>query len=162
MRWLLIDKFERIEKGKSARGIRNITRAEGALTDDYPAFPVMPPSLMLEMMAQVGGVLTGATVDFSKEVVLAKISSAEFVRRVMPPATLQIDAVLTEIGDSAAITECRITSDGVPVASAVIFFGLFAGLGEDGSGHVVFSRNFMESFAIRQTLAATAPGKVPA
>lgn len=155
MRWLLIDRFTEIRKGESARALRSVTRSEGALTDDYPAYPVMPAALLLEMMAQTGGVLAGTAVDFAKEVVLAKITDAEFHRSVTPPATLEIEATLSELGESAAVTRCRITRDSEPVADAVIFFGLFEGI--EGGRQVVFSRDFMESFAIRQTMGAAGP-----
>src|SRR5688500_2231354 len=108
MRWLLVDKFTAIRKGEYAQGLRSVTRSEGALVDDFPAFPVMPPTLLLEMMAQVGGVLTGATIDFSKEVVLAKISAARFPVRVKPPALLVIEAKLIQAGEDLAVTECSI------------------------------------------------------
>ncbi len=151
MRWLLIDQFSEIRKGESAKGYRCITRSEGALTDDFPAFPVMPQSLLCEMMAQVGGVLAGATIDFSKEVVLAKISEAVFYKDVTPPAFLEIRARLADLGEDAAVTECEISDRGEPVAKGNVFFGLFTQLDGDGKGSIVFSKGFMESFAIRQS-----------
>ena len=155
MRWLLIDTFTEIRKGEFAKGTRSITRGESALEDSYPAFPQMPSALLLEMMAQVGGVLTGATIDFAKEVVLAKITGAEFPSAVTPPSLLEIEATLKDVGEDAAVTECRVTSAGEEVASGTFFFGLFKTLGEDGRTSVVFSKSFMESFAIRQIAQST-------
>lgn len=153
MRWLLIDQFTEIRKGEFAKGTRCITRGETALTDSYPAFPVMPSTLLLEMMAQVGGILTGATIDFSKEVVLAKITDAAFASAVTPPSTLEIEARLQSLGEDAAVTECRVLNQGREAAVGTFFFGLFNTLGENGRTSVVFSRSFMESFAIRQIAA---------
>jgi 3-hydroxyacyl-[acyl-carrier-protein] dehydratase len=102
MRWILVDQFTHIEKGQSARGVRAFTRSEAAVSDLYPCYPVMPPTLILEMMAQVGGILVGSTIDFGKEVVLAKITDAEFSAAVTPPALFEIEtthvapAILTE------------------------------------------------------------------
>ncbi len=152
MRWILVDEFTHIEKGQYARGVRAFTRSEGAVTDLYPCYPVMPPTLMLEMMAQVGGVLVGATIDFNKEVVLAKFTDAEFAVPVAPPALFEIEARMGDLGDDAGMTECHITANGARVAEANIFFGLFAHLGE-GKKSMVFSKDFMDSFAIRQTIA---------
>ena len=152
MRWLLIDKFTAIRKGEYASAVRGVTRSEGALVDDFPAFPVMPPTLLMEMMAQVGGVLTGATIGFSKEVVLAKISQARFFSRVTPPALLTIEARLAEAGDDLAVTECRVLQSEAAVAEAVIFFGLFSQLDGRQGRSVVFSTDFMESFAIPEVL----------
>ncbi len=156
MRWILVDQFTHIEKGRYARGVRAFTRSEGAVSDLYPCYPVMPPTLMLEMMAQVGGILTGSTIDFGKEVVLAKITDAEFVSAVTPPALFVIEARMGDLGDDAGMTECQISVDGNVVARANIFFGLFAHLAEEGKKSIVFSKDFMESFAIRETLAAGA------
>ena len=151
MRWILIDQFTNIEKGKTARGVRAVTRAEQSIVDHYPCWPVMPPTLLLEMMAQVGGVLVGATIDFAKEVVLAKIADAEFSAPVTPPALLMVEAKLADIGDDAGVAECRILSNEQVVAKADIFFGLFAHLGE-GQKSIVFSKDFMDSFGIRQAV----------
>ena len=152
MRWLLIDRFTQIDKGKVAKGIRSVTRSEGALVDSYPCYPVMPSSLLLEMMAQVGGVLVGATIDFSREVVLAKVSAAEFFGPVVPPSTLEIESRLGELGEDAAMTDCQILMEGKLMARSHVFFGLFKGLGQNGQKSTVFSKDFVESFALRQVM----------
>jgi 3-hydroxyacyl-[acyl-carrier-protein] dehydratase len=158
MRWILVDQFTHIEKGKYARGVRALTRSEPAVVDTYPCYPVMPGTLLLEMMAQVGGILVGSTIEFAKEVVLAKITDAEFAAPVSPPALLVIEARMGDLGDDAGMAECHITVDGKRVASANIFFGLFAYLAEEGKKSIVFSKDFMDSFAIRQTLAQSEAG----
>ncbi len=156
MRWILVDQFTHIEKGRYARGLRAFTRSEAAVSDLYPCYPVMPPTLMLEMMAQVGGILVGSTIDFAKEVVLAKITDAEFPSAVTPPALFEIEARMGDLGDDAGMAECQVSSGGAIVAKATIFFGLFAHLAEEGKKSIVFSKDFMESFAIRETIAASA------
>jgi len=150
MRWILVDRFTRIQKGKFAQGKRCVTRAENALVDSYPCYPVMPSSLLLEMMAQVGGVLAGATIEFGREVVLAKIADAEFPLGVTPPMELTIEARMGELGEDAAMTECQVSHEKDLVAKANIFFGLFPGMGDEGKRSVVFSKDFVESFALKQ------------
>jgi 3-hydroxyacyl-[acyl-carrier-protein] dehydratase len=154
MRWILIDRYETIQKGKYAKGLRGITRSEGALVNHYPCYPVMPSSLLIEMMAQVGGILAGATVNFQKEVILAKLSDAEFMKPVAPPALLEIEAALTEQGDHGMLTDCKISSAGQLVAKANIFFALFDQFGENGQGSLVFSRDFLETYAIRELVTS--------
>ena len=156
MRWLLIDEFTEIRKGSLAKGRKCVTRSDEALTDEFPVFPMVPHPLMCEMMAQVGGVLVGATIDFKKEVVLAKITDARFLRPVVPPASLEIEGALTDLGDTAARTSCLIRSAGEIVAKGDVFFGLFDFLGGSEGRSIVFSENFMESFAIREILARQA------
>lgn len=150
MRWILIDEFKYIYKGSHAKGVRNVTRCEPALTDRHPSVPVMPSSLLIEMMAQVTGVLVGATIDFKKEVVLAKVSDAAFYDRVWAPAQLEIEGKLISLNDSAACCEASVTLRNKPVVRAVIFFGLFDFLMPGAQHSAVFSKDFMESFAIQK------------
>ena len=150
MRWLIIDEFTAIKKGKFACGIKCVTRADESLTQTYPAVPVLSPSLMCEMMAQVGGVIIGATIDFTKEVVLAKISQADFKQRVSPPAMLEIEGRLEDLGDSAARTHCTIKEHGNLVAEGDMFFGLFDQLQETKGKPIVFSESFMKTFSINR------------
>lgn len=152
MRWILVDRFEVLDKGRYAKGIRAVTRAEESILDRYPCFPTMPGALLIEMMAQVGGVLVGASIDFHKEVVLAKVSEAIFHQPVCPPELLMIEANLQNVGEDAASTKCRISSAKGELASCEIFFGLFAGLGDEGKRSLVFSQDFMESFALNKLM----------
>src|SRR4051812_31658678 len=59
MRWIWIDKFLEFRSGQFARAIKNLTLAEEHLHDHYPGYPVMPASLIIEGLAQTGGILGG-------------------------------------------------------------------------------------------------------
>ena len=74
MRWLWIDKFIEFKCGHSAKAIKNVSLAEGHLDDYYPGFPVMTPSLVIEGLAQCGGLLISQMSDFKARIVLAKVS----------------------------------------------------------------------------------------
>lgn len=152
MRWILLDRFTSIERGRRAQAVKNISRAEEYLIEEFPNVPIVPSSLMIEMMAQVAGVLVGATTDFAKEVIIAKVTQAGFPRPVTPPAHLVIEGELEATHEHDAVTRGRITSDGELVAEATIFFGLLDRLGDHSDGPVVFSREFMESFSIREII----------
>ena len=80
MRWVWIDRFVEFESGSRAKAIKNITLAEEHLHDHFPGFPVMPAALMLEGLAQTGGILVGEANDYREKVVLAKIPRAIFHR----------------------------------------------------------------------------------
>lgn len=54
--FLLIDRIDEIEPGKRAVGTKNVTMNEPFFEGHFPGNPVMPGSLILEAMAQVGGV----------------------------------------------------------------------------------------------------------
>src|SRR3954471_18271391 len=82
MRWIWIDKFTGFTSRTSATAIKNVSLAEEHLHDLYPAFPIVPHSLIVEGMAQTAGILVGEARDFKEKVILAKVSKATFHRLV--------------------------------------------------------------------------------
>jgi len=56
MRWTWIDRFVSFESGKTATAVKNLSLAEDHLADHFPGFPVMPAPLILEGLAQTGGI----------------------------------------------------------------------------------------------------------
>ena len=73
MRWIWLDRFLEFHSGKSARAVKNLSVAEDLFADHFPGYPVMPGSLLLEGLAQTGGILVGEANDFREKVVLAKV-----------------------------------------------------------------------------------------
>src|SRR5690349_15304292 len=73
MRWIWIDRFTSFESGKSATAVKNLSLAEDHFADHMPGYPVMPTPLILEGLAQTGGILVGEANNYTKNVVLAKI-----------------------------------------------------------------------------------------
>ena len=105
MRWIWIDKFIEFKSGLSAVAVKNVTLAEEHLHDHFPGFPVMPECLMIEGMAQTGGILVGHARDFAEKVVLAKISKAQLNAIVRPGDQLTYHAEITNIAEGAAAVE---------------------------------------------------------
>jgi 3-hydroxyacyl-[acyl-carrier-protein] dehydratase len=102
MRWLWIDKFTQFTPGESATAVKNVSLAEEHLHDLYPAFPIMPHSLIIEGMAQTSGILVGAARDFAEKVILAKIGRATFHRLVRPGDTLAYHAKIDQLNETGA------------------------------------------------------------
>jgi 3-hydroxyacyl-[acyl-carrier-protein] dehydratase len=100
MRWMWIDRVVELERGKRLVAIKNVSLAEEHLHDHFAAdekaglaaLPVMPACFIIEGMAQTGGVLFGHANDFAFNVVLAKISKADFSREATPGCTLRYTA----------------------------------------------------------------------
>ena len=72
MRWIWIDRFLEFNRGKSARAIKNLSLAEDYFSDHFPGYPVMPGSLILEGLAQTGGILVGDEVTISLDIQFVK------------------------------------------------------------------------------------------
>lgn len=105
MRWMWIDRFVEFERGKRARSIKNVSLAEEHLHDHFPGFPVMPNTLILEGLAQTGGILLGEMNDFEHVVVLAKVPKMTFRSWATPGDTLTYEAVLTDARDEGGMVE---------------------------------------------------------
>ncbi len=102
MRWIWIDKFVEFKPKESAIAIKNVSLAEEHLHDLYPAFPIMPNSLIIEGMAQTSGILVGEARNFQEKVILAKIGKARFHRLVRPGDTLYYFARIEQLNETGA------------------------------------------------------------
>lgn len=92
MRWDLIEKFETIQRGRRATAVKSFSGEEDFFAEHFPGKPEVPAVLLIEMVAQTGGVLFGLGLGFSSEVILAKIDSARFDAVATPPCRLVVDA----------------------------------------------------------------------
>ncbi len=103
MRWFWIDCFEKFVSGKEATARKNVTFSEEPLDDYLPGLPHYPHTLIIEGMAQTGGLLLAEVQQFQQRVVLAKVSRAEFFRPVFPGDQLRLIASLRSLQADGAI-----------------------------------------------------------
>ena len=93
--FLLIDRVIKIEMGKSLTAIKNVTMNESFFNGHFPGRPVMPGVLILEAMAQAGGVLAYKSTNTSPEdgvlYYFAGIDNARFRRVVEPGDQLRLE-----------------------------------------------------------------------
>src|SRR5258708_29373701 len=123
MRWIWIDRFLEFEKGKSAKAVKNLSLAEDYFADHFPGYPLMPGSLMLEGLAQTGGILVGDANDFREKVVLAKVPWARFHREALAGQQLIYDAELLHLRpEGAAVAGGGIGGGGPGAAGETSFF----------------------------------------
>ncbi len=112
MRWIWIDKFTEFTPRQSATAVKNVTLAEEHLHDLYPAFPIVPHSLIVEGMAQTSGILVGEARNFAEKVILAKIGRATFHRLVRPGETIVFAAKIEQLNEHGASISGTVTVAG--------------------------------------------------
>ena len=103
MRWFWIDQFIEFESGRRAVAVKNVSLAEDHIHEHFPGTPVMPNSLVLEGIAQTGGLLVGQYGDFLERVILAKVSRAKFHSHAQPGDTLYYTTEIHDIRDYGAM-----------------------------------------------------------
>src|SRR5207244_2743102 len=149
MRWLWIDRFVEFESGKSARAVKNLSLAEDHFADHFPGYPVMPAALMLEGLAQVGGILVGEVNDFREKVVLAKVPSARFHRDVLAGEQMVYEVELLHLRPEGAAVQGKIFVNGQLAAEAEIFF---AHLDQSRAQQLFGDHNFVFSGELKHLL----------
>jgi 3-hydroxyacyl-[acyl-carrier-protein] dehydratase len=140
MRWIWIDRMTEFRSGKSARAVKNLSLAEDYFADHFPGYPVMPAALILEGLAQTGGLLVGEANQWREKVVLAKVPKAVFHREVPAGSQLAYEAEILHLRPEGAAVSGRALTDGALVAEAEIFF---AHLDQNRAKQIFGEHNFV-------------------
>lgn len=148
MRWDLIDRFEVLKKGVSARAVKTFDGHEDFFAEHEPQHPRVPEPLFIEMMAQAGGVLLGLGIDFKKEVILAKIETARFEKTVAPPCQLSIEARIEDQREEGAWISGFVKHGAERVATARILLVTMDSLFGSPEKTVVFNEHFLKHYEI--------------
>ncbi len=123
--FLLIDRVIELEPNKRIRALKNVTANEPFFQGHFPGHPVMPGVLVVEAMAQAGGLLTQLSLESEPEkseklFYLVKVDNARFNRMVVPGDQLDIEVVLKRMIRNMAQYDCVARVDGKTAASAEI------------------------------------------
>ena len=147
MRWFLIDSYGDIAPHVALTAKKLISHNEEFYENHFPWNPVFPATLLLEMMAQAGGVLAGISLGFSKDVFLGKIERADFFREISPPAQIQIRANLVVEDSHSAWTEMELSDEkGVAATSKIMFVFLGATATAQQTESRVFTDTFLKTY----------------
>ena len=97
--FLLVDRVLDVVPGKSLVAIKNVTMNEAHFQGHFPGHPVMPGVLILEALAQAGGILACETVSAEDRIgilYLAGVDGSRFKQMVRPGDQLVLHAELSK------------------------------------------------------------------
>ena len=120
--FLLIDRVVEFEPTKRIVAIKNVTINEPFFQGHFPGFPIMPGVLVVEAMAQAGGMIMMAEIpDREKRlVVFTGIERAKFRRPVTPGDQLRIEVEVLSFRTRAGRIHGRALVDGKLACEATL------------------------------------------
>ncbi len=122
---LLLDRVTEITDGRLARGVKCVTANEEFFSGHFPGRPIMPGVLIVEAMAQLGGVLLKShEANRSVDAYLLSLDRVKFRRPVVPGDRLDLEAEVKRMRPSSAHVTGRALVDGVVVSEAEIRYAL--------------------------------------
>jgi 3-hydroxyacyl-[acyl-carrier-protein] dehydratase len=112
--FLLIDRIVEFEPTKRLVAIKNVTINEPFFQGHFPGYPIMPGVLVVEAMAQAGGVIMMHELEDRREklVVFTGIERAKFRRPVTPGDQLRIEVEVLSFRTRAGRIQGRALVDG--------------------------------------------------
>jgi len=139
MRWLLLEEIVSVEKGSKAV-------ARGRIPNESVSTEI----LLMEMMAQTGGLLIGAESDFSNDIVFTKIEKATFSLPRSSGDEIMIVARSENLRPEGAWLDAQITGNSGEMIAQSRFLLMNVGkLRGEATTSITFHHAFMNHFNVR-------------
>jgi len=123
--FLFVDRIISLEKGKHVTGIKNVTINDYFFKGHFPGKPVMPGVLIVEAMAQVGGVMMlSPEENRGKLAYFLAADNVKFRKTVVPGDQLVLDVTAGRIKSKTGQVHAKALVDGKVVAEADLMFAL--------------------------------------
>jgi 3-hydroxyacyl-[acyl-carrier-protein] dehydratase len=124
--FLLVDRILELDPDRRIVGLKNVTINEPFFQGHFPGAPVMPGVLIIESMAQVGGVLLYRDLPEreKKLIYFTGIENAKFRRPVVPGDQLRIEMEVLNRRNQFGKLQGRATVEGKLAAEAIVQFAI--------------------------------------
>jgi len=123
--FLFVDEVIAVDAGKSAAGRWNLTGSEAFFGGHFPGRPTLPGVLMVEALAQLGGIAVLADERYAGKLPLfGGIERARFRRQVVPGETLELEVGIGRLSARAGTGHGRAHVGGETACEADLLFVL--------------------------------------
>jgi len=103
LRFLLLDRVDRLERSKRIEASRSVSLTEDYFAEHFPGNPIVPASLLFESFAQAATCLLETSCGFRKKAVPGFVHAAKFQRPVVPGHDLLIEMTVDSSTEDATL-----------------------------------------------------------
>ncbi|MES2355382.1 MAG: 3-hydroxyacyl-ACP dehydratase FabZ [Pseudomonadota bacterium] len=126
MRYILLDRITILNPPELALGVKCVSLADDVFVDHFPGHPIMPGTLILEALAQLGGVLVEASMRergrHDLHALLVAVEKAKFRQRVRPGDRMDLEAKGISVHEDGGQVRGLARVDGQLVTEAELTF----------------------------------------
>lgn len=129
-----MDRVTELVAQERARGVKCVTMSEDYLADHFPGYAIMPGVLLLESLAQLGGLLAEVSAKMLdpehrdgmrvRRAILAQVDRAKFERMVVPGDRVELAVHLEQAMEGATRVRGEATVDGERAARCTLTFAM--------------------------------------
>ena len=119
MKFMLVDKIEKLVPGQEITVSKNLSLAEEYLADHFPSFPVLPGVLILQVAIEAASWLVRLSNDFSHSMLVLKgARQVRYGNFVSPGQCLRVNVKAKEIGLESSLFQAQGTTEGIRTLQA--------------------------------------------